>query len=827
MSIAKSQVTSSIVPILPLKSTVVFPKTMVPILIGRTVSLRAIEAAMNEQQGKNYLCIVAQKNQNEDVALEDLYDTGTLVSILQVIKGAKGTVKILVEGLCRVTICDSVFNHDNKCFVGVCSPIRTMCEVSSIELESMWRILHANYTKYNDHHKKTSQSLIPNSFEPSILEMLLDTLASNLQLSFTDRQEILSKKDIVARIQFLNSFIARELQIIDTEDRIRNTIQNQIDTAHREYYLNEQLKAIQKELRKEKLEDDYAQQCFEKIKTLGLHGEVLDKIQKELGRLEQMQPITPEASIARTYIDCILSLPWHSETHDTCSILDAKKILDENHYGLLKVKERIIEIIAAQKYSKGAARAAILCLVGPPGVGKTSLGKSIAASLNREFVRIALGGIRDEAEIRGHRRTYIGAMPGKIIHAMKKCTTINPVIMLDEIDKMSHDLHGDPASALLEVLDPEQNKNFIDNYLDVPYDLSRVVFITTANTTDSIPLPLADRMEIIHVSGYTSQEKLMIAKEFLIPEQLKEHKIPDGNIIIEDGAIESVIQEYTRESGVRQLERYIIRMIRKIIEKMLEIEDSSKDITLISKKSLKKKSHYYTITKNMIKDFFKTPHFTIFPNKIKNRIGIATGLAWTEMGGDVLDIEVAMVPGKGNVMLTGQLGEVMQESAQAALTFVKTRIKELGISKCAFTQSDIHIHIPEGATPKDGPSAGITMCAALISALCKIPTKQHVAMTGEITLQGRILEIGGLKEKLLAALVHGYKTILIPFHNKSIYEEIAKELSLSELIIICVDNMDDAIKYIFLQDELEKIKNNKIKEKAAKKIVKNKKKKND
>jgi ATP-dependent Lon protease len=804
------------VPILPIKDEVIFPKSIVPILIGRQISINAINIVNKESSNlHNTICVVTQKNNTEDVTGNDLFDVGVLSKILQIIPGDNNTLKVLIEGITRVKVANvSLDQEGNKFLKGDLEVLLPETQYTSIELEALWRVLHTNYEKLREFDQNLTDLLIPNSFDIFTLEILVDGIVESLDLGIEDEQFILSTQDIHSRIKKINTYIIHEIEILKTENSIRKTLQEQIDASQKEYYLNEQIKAIQKELKKNNHDYDVLEDFLDKGEEIGIpEGEQFDKFEKEVNRLKEMPHSSPEASIIRNYIDCVLSLPWDAESSDAKSIKDARDILNKNHFGLQKVKERIVEIIAALKFTNGEIKSPIMCLVGPPGVGKTSLGKSIALALSREFQRIALGGLRDEAEIRGHRRTYVGAMPGKIISAMKKCETINPVIMLDEIDKMTHDSHGDPASALLEVLDPEQNNEFVDNYLDMAYDLSKVLFITTANTIDSIPLPLLDRMEIIQLSGYTLEEKLQIAKQFIVPKQILDHKINTSNekkdslsnqfkIDILDEAITYLIQQYTREAGVRQLDRFINRIIEKTITKYFE-ESETKKIKKNNKKvsrNIKNKDidmFMYTITKNTIHEMFKNPPFPLFNNKIKHRIGIATGLAWTEVGGDVLDVEVAIVPGKGNVLLTGQLGEIMQESAQAALTYIKTIMKELNINKTVFSSSDIHIHIPEGATPKDGPSAGITMCAALISALCKIPTNQDVAMTGEITLQGRILEIGGLKEKLLAALVHRYTTVLIPDDNKKIVEEIREEIDLKKIKIHFVKTMNDALPFIF------------------------------
>ncbi len=569
----------------------------------------------------------------------------------------------------------------------------------------------------------------------------------------------------------------REIDILETDERIRGTIQKQVEKSQREYYLTEQMKAIQKELGRDDTQSDIAL-IRAKIKKLGLPKEALEKVNKELKRLDQMPPMSSEAVVSRHYIDWVISLPWNKVTKDSISLAQAEKILNKNHAGLKRAKERIIEFLAARKFSKTLVRSPIICLIGPPGVGKTSLGHSIAESLGREFVRISLGGIKDEAEIRGHRRTYIGALPGKIIQAMKKAKSSNPVILLDEIDKMSSDFHGDPSAALLEVLDPEQNRSFVDHFLELEYDLSKVMFIATANLTEGIPYPLYDRMERIVLSGYTQAEKVEIARSFLIPKSLKEYSLKASQFKVPPPILKQIVHEYTKESGVRQIERVIAKLMRKTIQVLL------KDPTVKN----------VTITKKLLKEWLGHPRYRDTTLDTGERIGLATGLAWTEVGGEILEIETTVLPGKGGLTLTGQLGEVMQESAHAALSYIRSRAKKLGLKDSFYASRDIHMHIPEGATPKDGPSAGITMCLALVSAITKNPTRPDVAMTGEITLRGRVLGVGGLKAKILAARQQGIKTILVPEENKDDVEEIMNDIgSLKSENIIFVQNMDDVL----------------------------------
>ena len=601
-------------------------------------------------------------------------------------------------------------------------------------------------------------------------------------------KKILETADLPERMITLCHMLTKEIEILQTEQRIRGRIQTQVEKSQREYYLTEQMKAIQKELGRE---DQAAEldQIRAQIDSLKLPKDAQEKVEKELRRLEQMPPLSSEAVVSRNYVDWITSLPWQKMTKDKISLAQAERILDKNHFGLHKAKERIVEFLAAKKFSKKLERSPILCLVGPPGVGKTSLAQSVAQSVGREFVRISLGGVRDEAEIRGHRRTYIGALPGKIVQAMKKAGVTNPVILLDEIDKMSQDIHGDPASALLEVLDPEQNKAFVDHFLDTEYDLSKVLFIATANVSENIPYPLYDRLEVIGLSGYTDEEKLSIAKQFLIPKNLEEYSLTKRQFQISDDVLNFVINEYTKEAGVRQLERLIAKLMRKAIQRFLKNEKAKKVI----------------ITTDLVKEWLGSVTFKKTSlNQTKDRVGLATGLAWTEVGGDVLEIETTVLSGKGNVTLTGQLGDVMQESAQAGMSYIRSRSKQLGLKSSFHNTKDIHIHIPEGATPKDGPSAGITIATALISALTGQKTKPNLAMTGEVTLQGRVLAIGGLKEKLLAAKQHNMNTILIPEENKDDLEEITKEVKLDGLDIIPVNNMDQVLDKAFIASPLKK-----------------------
>lgn len=777
---------STNLPLLPLKNVAMLPKSIIPIIVGRDISIKAVEHALKTNR---MLFVSAQKNAATETPEEnDVFTIGTRSTILQVMRMPNGPLKIIAEGLCRAKAVG--FTHHEDGFIDVqYEDLPTPNTEMTTRLEALWRETFQLYTTYLALNDKIPSDTLGSAKTIQDMDYLVDTITMHIEsLSLEDRQSIVEVSDLEGRMMKLCSLMEKEIDILQTEQRIRGQIQTQVDKNQREYYLHEQMKAIQKELGREDQSEEI-NTIRQKIKTAGLSKEAKQKVESELKRLEQMPPLSSEAVVSRSYIDWILALPWQNVSQDTINIEQAEKILNKNHAGLKKAKDRIVEFIAAKKFSKNLHRSPVICLVGPPGVGKTSLARSIAESMGREFIRISLGGVRDEAEIRGHRRTYIGALPGKIIQAMKKASVLNPVILLDEIDKMSRDLHGDPAAALLEVLDPEQNKNFIDHFLDTGYDLSQVMFIATANMIDQIPYPLYDRLEIITLSGYSEVEKLAIAKEFLIPKNLKEHNLTKKQCIISDEIVLSIIDEYTKEAGVRQLERIIAKVMRKTIQLFL------KDAKLKS----------YTITKPIILDWLGNPHHkkTSISQK-KERIGLATGLAWTEVGGDVLEIEVSALNGKGGLTLTGQLGDVMQESAQAAMSYIRSRADDLNLKSNFYSSNDIHVHIPEGATPKDGPSAGITICTAVVSALTNNPTRSNLAMTGEITLQGRILSIGGLKEKLLAAKQHSCTTVIVPQENYDDVQEISKEMSLDGLTIKYVTNMDEVLKIAFERNPLEK-----------------------
>lgn len=781
-----SEKTDTFLALLPLKNVVILPKSIIPIIVGRESSIQAVEFALKNEKS---IFITAQKDPaTEDPRENDVYQYGTRSTILQVMRMPNGALKILAEGICRAR---SLKTESLGDFLGVYTEdLPTTNTGDSVELKALWRNLKDLYSSYAK-LKEVPTDLLTNVRTAQDIDYITDTIAVHINLSFDERQHILETCNLKERIMFLSEFLTKEIDILETEQRIRGHIQDQVEKSQREYYLTEQIKAIQKELGREDLSIEVAQ-IRSKLKSLQLPKDAHERVEKELKRLEQMPPLSSEAVVSRHYIDWIISLPWHKTSKDTISLHQAEKILNKSHAGLGKAKERIIEFLAARKFSSNLTRSPIICLAGPPGVGKTSLAKSIAESCKREFIRISLGGIKDEAEIRGHRRTYIGALPGKIIQAMKKAKTVNPVILLDEIDKMSRDLHGDPASALLEVLDPEQNKTFIDHFLDTEYDLSKVMFISTANMIEGIPYPLFDRMEIISLSGYTEDEKMDIAKKFLIPKGLQEYGLTSEQFKIAPAILRTIVSEYTKEAGVRHLERVLTKLMRKVIQVLLKTPTT----------------RTVQITPERVIEWLGNPKFkkTILSEK---NIGIATGLAWTELGGDILEIETSAISGKGNLTLTGQLGEVMQESAQAALSYIRIRSTEFGLSKSFHSSKDIHVHIPEGATPKDGPSAGITMCCALISELTKTPLLPHLAMTGEITLQGRVLAIGGLKEKLLAAKQHGITKVIVPHENYDDAQEVLKETGISSIEVVYAKTMDDVVTHAFAKSPFKLIKKKK------------------
>ena len=760
-------------PMLPVRDVVVFPSMVLPIAVGREKSIRALEEAMTSER---YIFVATQKNlQIEDPTPDDIYHIGSVCEVLQMLKMPDGTLKILIECVARAEWTE--FKLTDKGYVEVGLNIFDENIAITPEVEAVMRrtiSLFEQYVKLNPRMPMEISISVSNIQEPS---KLADTIASHISIKSNEKQAILEAVNPLKRLNKIIQILNAEIEILNIERRIQNRVRNQIEKNQKEYYLNEQMKAIQKEL---KQKDDNSKEIEElraKIQESSMSDEARKVAEKELSRMEKMMPQSPEASVIRTYIEWLLDLPWKKLTKDNLDLVRAKEILDEDHYGLDKVKERIIEYLAVLSRVK-KIKGPILCFIGPPGVGKTSIAKSVARSLGRNFVRISMGGVRDEAEIRGHRRTYIGSMPGKIIQSMKKAGSSNPVFILDEIDKMGSDWRGDPSAALLEVLDPEQNYAFGDHYLDVDYDLSDVMFITTANTLSNIPNTLLDRLEIIRFSGYTDEEKLLIAKKFLIKKQMKDHGLKDEELTIDDSAIKEVIASYTREAGVRNLNREMANLCRK----------SAKELALEKKDSIK-------ITDKNVEKYLGVPHYE--REKIsENGIGVVTGLAWTEVGGETLTIEVNKMKGKGMLNLTGQLGNVMKESVQAAFTYVKSSAKKLGIKENMFKDTDFHVHVPEGAVPKDGPSAGLAMATALASVCMNKPVRKKLAMTGEITLRGRALAIGGLKEKVLAAYREGIDMVLFPEANKKDLVDIPENVK-KKIKMIPVKHMDEVIKYAF------------------------------
>ena len=735
-------------PILPLRDIVVFPHMIVPLFVGRDKSIKALEAVMSEDKK---VFLIAQKDGSvEDPGEKDLYRIGTLGNILQLLKLPDGTVKVLVEGISRAQI--KTFKNDDFLLADV-DIINDKSSEKDDDLIGMLRAVKSQFENYSKLNKKITPEVLNSIDENDIPSKISDIICSNLELKMSSKQELLELDNVTDRLEKILKFIEEEQGVLQAEKRIRNRVKRQMEKTQRDYYLNEQMKAIQKELGDSEDGKSELDEINDLIKKSKLPKHVLEKTQSEIKKLKNMSPMSAEATVIRNYLDWILAVPWSKKSKLKNNLSDAQKILDNDHFGIEKVKERIIEYLAVQKRT-GKIKGPLLCLVGPPGVGKTSLGKSIANATGRKFVRMSLGGVRDEAEIRGHRRTYIGSMPGRIIQALKKAGTNNPLILLDEVDKLGADWRGDPSSALLEVLDPEQNNTFQDHYLEVDCDLSNVMFVTTANSLN-MPKPLLDRMEIIRLSGYTELEKLEIAKHHLLPKVIKEHGLNKSEFSLSDKELLEVIRSYTREAGVRGLEREISKLSRKLITEILTK----------NKKKIK-------VDLKAINNFLGVPKFKHSEIEDKDLVGITTGLAWTEVGGELLTIESALSPGKGKISSTGKLGEVMKESIQAAEAFVKSRANLFGISFKDIEKSDIHLHVPEGATPKDGPSAGVAMITSIISSLTGNPVKHLVAMTGEMTLRGRVLPIGGLKEKLLAASRGGIKTVIIPKENEKDLSEI-------------------------------------------------------
>jgi len=728
-------------PLLPLRDVVVFPHMVIPLFVGRPKSIKALENAM--ESGKHILLVAQKSAAKDEPEFDDLYQVGAVASILQMLKLPDGTVKVLVEGNQRVRL--SALEDLDTHFVGAAEPLNEALDFGT-EVEALRRALIAQFDNYVKLNKKIPPEILASLAGIDNPGRMADTIAAHLPLKLEQKQAILEIFDLKERLDHLMGFLETEIDILQVEKRIRGRVKRQMEKSQREYYLNEQVKAIQKELG-EIEEGAELDELEKRIKSAQMPKEARKKAEAELKKLKMMSPMSAEATVVRGYIDTLLNLPWRKKTKISKALDQAETILDEDHYGLEKVKERIIEYLAVQQ-RVDKLKAPILCLVGPPGVGKTSLGQSIARATNRKFVRMALGGVRDEAEIRGHRRTYIGSMPGKILQNLSKTGVRNPLFLLDEVDKMGQDFRGDPSSALLEVLDPEQNHTFQDHYVEVDFDLSDVMFVATANTMN-IPAPLLDRMEVIRLSGYTEDEKIHIAQKYLLPKQMKNNGISEAELAVSEAALRDILRYYTREAGVRSLEREIAKICRKAV----------------TAHTMKKARGKISVTPKNLDKYLGVRRYTYGLAEKENQVGQVTGLAWTEVGGELLTIEASLMPGKGNIIRTGQLGDVMKESIEAARTVVRSRSRALGIRSDRFEKTDLHIHMPEGATPKDGPSAGIAITTAMVSAMTGIPVRCDVAMTGEITLRGEVLPIGGLKEKLLAAHRGGIKTVLIPEGN--------------------------------------------------------------
>ncbi len=761
-----------VLPVLPIRDIVVFPYMILPLFVGREFSIKAIDHALNTNR---MILVVAQRDMSVELPKpEDLYSVGTICMIMRMLKLPDGRVKILVQGLSKAKI--SNFTQQEPFFI---VEIQKLAEETPLEMTIEHEALIRNVKEQVDKAVSLGKTILPDVMV--VIESindpgrLADIVASNIGLKTEQAQEIMEIADPIERLRKISEMLAREIQLLTIQQKIQTEARGEIDKTQREYFLREQLKAIQKELGDIDERAEEIREFRKRIEEAGMPEKVLKEAEKQLKRLEKMHPDSAEAGTIRTYLEWLSELPWSKSTKDRLDIRAAEKVLNADHYNLEKVKERILEYLSVRKL-KDKMKGPILCFIGPPGVGKTSLGRSIARALGREFVRMSLGGVRDEAEIRGHRRTYVGALPGRIIQGIKQAGTNNPVFMLDEIDKIGMDFRGDPSSALLEVLDPEQNNAFMDHYLAVPFDLSNVMFITTGNLADTIPGPLRDRMEILYLSGYTEEEKLHIAKKYLIPKQLEEHGITEKILKISESAIHQIISHYTREAGVRNLEREIANLCRKVAKDVAE-----------------GKAKKFKITSNNIHKYLGAPKYLPEEEMKRNEVGVATGLAWTEAGGDVMYVEATVMKGRGGLTLTGQLGDVMKESAQAALSYVRSRAKQLGISVDIFSKSDIHIHVPAGAIPKDGPSAGITMATAIASAVTAMPVRKDIAMTGEVTLRGRVLPVGGLKEKTLAAKRLGIHTVIIPHRNQKDIEELPKYVK-EGMKFISVETMDEVLK---------------------------------
>ncbi|ACB95802.1 endopeptidase La [Beijerinckia indica] len=760
-------------PVLPLRDIVVFPHMIVPLFVGREKSIRALEEVMKADK---LILLATQMNAaDDDPATDAIFTTGTLASVLQLLKLPDGTVKVLVEGQWRAKVQNYTRTED---YYEADAEAIADDPIDKVEVEALARSVVSEFEGYVKLNKKISPEVVAAVTQIDDYAKLADTIASHLAVKIADKQAVLETTSVTKRLEKCLALMESEISVLQVEKRIRTRVKRQMEKTQREYYLNEQMKAIQKELGDEDGKDDLAE-IEERIKNTKLSKEARDKATAELKKLRQMSPMSAEATVVRNYLDWLLAIPWNKRSKVKKDLTVAEEVLDSEHYGLDKVKERILEYLAVQTRANKLT-GPILCLVGPPGVGKTSLGKSIAKATGREFVRMSLGGVRDEAEIRGHRRTYIGSMPGKIIQSMRKAKTSNPLLLLDEIDKMGMDFRGDPSSALLEVLDPEQNQTFSDHYLEVDYDLSNVMFVTTANTLN-IPAPLMDRMEIIRIAGYTEDEKIEIARRHLIPAALKKHGLDPKEWSIDDSGLTMLVRRYTREAGVRNLEREISNLIRKAVKQILLNKVTS-----------------VAVTADNVADFLGVPRYRYGEAELEDQVGVVTGLAWTEVGGELLTIEGVMMPGKGRMTVTGNLKDVMKESISAAASYVRSRAVDFGIEPPLFDRRDIHVHVPEGATPKDGPSAGVAMATTITSVMTGIPIRRDIAMTGEITLRGRVLPIGGLKEKLLAAMRGGLKKVLIPEENAKDLADIPDSVK-NALEIVPVSRMDEVLQHALVR----------------------------
>ena len=765
-------------PVLPLRDVVVYPHMVIPLFVGREKSINALDTAMQEDKK---ILLVAQKNAEiDDPSVEDIHEIGTLSTILQLLKLPDGTVKVLVEGAERVRVTE--FENTDAFFTAHVEVLSPDQDEDDKELEVLTRSLLAIFDQYVKLNKKVPPEILTSLSGIEEPGRLADTIAAHMSLKLEEKQKILEIVSIHARLERLMVLIEGEIDIMQIEKRIRGRVKQQMEKSQREYYLNEQMKAIQKELGDMDDVPNELEELEQKIQKAGMSKEAKEKATSEMNKLKMMSPMSAEATVVRNYIDWLVSVPWKKHTKIRHDLAAAEAVLEEDHYGLEKVKERILEYLAVQKRVK-KLKGPILCLVGPPGVGKTSLGRSIARATGRKFTRMSLGGVRDEAEIRGHRRTYIGSLPGKIVQNLSKLSVRNPLFLLDELDKMSMDFRGDPSSALLEVLDPEQNNSFNDHYLEVDFDLSDVMFVATANTMN-IPAPLLDRMEVIHIPGYTEDEKINIAMRYLLPKQIQNNGLKESEITVSQNAIRDIVRYFTREAGVRNLEREISKICRKVVKEL----------------GMHEKDKKVSITPRNLEKYLGVKRFRYGLAEEHDQVGQVTGLAWTEVGGELLTIESAIVPGKGKMIHTGQLGDVMQESIHAASTVVRSRSAALGIDQDFYQKYDIHIHVPEGATPKDGPSAGVGMCTALVSALTNIPVRSEVAMTGEITLRGEVLPIGGLKEKLLAAHRGGISIVLIPEENEKDMKDIPANIQ-SQMEVVTITHMDEVLSHALIPKE--------------------------